>query len=60
MKIIKNTGRERLKNTEKQTKEKIKEKTKETVECVCGAVVTKYKLKRHQETKKHRDYIKED
>ena len=29
----------------------------ETVECECGCVVTKNKLKRHQETKRHTDFL---
>jgi hypothetical protein len=40
-----------------QNKEKILEKKKENITCVCGCVVTKAKLKRHQQTKKHLDLI---
>ena len=50
----------KVKEYREANKEKLKEKTKETVECVCGAVVTKYKLKRHQETKKHIDFMNTD
>lgn len=38
-------------------RENNKEKFKEKVVCECGSILTKYKLKRHLESKKHRDYL---
>ena len=38
-------------------KDKIQARSKEVVECSCGAVITKYKLNRHIQSKKHQEYL---
>ena len=48
--------KEKAKEYREKNKDKINQKTKETVVCSCGAVVTKYKVNRHKESKKHLNF----
>ena len=49
--------KQKAKEYREQNKDTISEKCKETVQCCCGAVITKYKLKRHETSKKHQYFI---
>ena len=52
---------ERLKQMKEyweKNKEKLKEKKKEKMTCVCGSVVSKHSMKRHERTKKHQEFLK--
>jgi len=50
-----NIGEYRVK--EKEKNEKIKEMNKERIKCVCGCEVGKIGLKRHQQSKRHIEFI---
>ena len=39
-------------------KDIINEKSKQKITCSCGSIINKYKIKRHERTIKHLDYIK--
>ena len=49
--------KEKVKVYRERNKDKIKENAKETIVCCCGAVITKYKINRHKQTKKHQNFI---
>ena len=40
-----------------ENKDAINEKRKEKVDCICGASVRQYDIRRHERTKKHKDFI---
>jgi hypothetical protein len=51
---IKQQNKERY----EKNKDEIKQKQKEKITCVCGAVVRKNDIRRHERSKKHQEYIK--
>ena len=54
-KIYKEKNKEKIKEKNKEYREKNKDKRQEIIMCECGCETTKHHLKRHEETKKHKD-----
>jgi len=54
-------NKDKIKETQKkyreQNKDKIKEKKKMKIKCVCGCEILKCALKKHEQTKKHKDLM---
>ena len=42
-----------------KNKDEILEKMKETTECPCGSIVRKHEIRRHERSKKHQNWLKE-
>jgi len=49
---------EKKKEYNQKNKEQISEKRKEKITCECGLIICKYEKPRHEKSKKHQDFIK--
>lgn len=51
-------NKNKFKEKNKDYYEQNKEQLKETITCICGSVCSKINLKRHEQTKKHMEFVK--
>jgi hypothetical protein len=51
--------REQISQQKKEYRERNKEKRKEKYTCVCGSNLLKIDIRRHEKSKKHKNYVEE-
>jgi hypothetical protein len=51
-------NKDKIKEQHKEYREQNKDKIKEPITCICGSICSKNHLKRHEQTKKHIEFVK--